>query len=123
MFQKFGSNLPQSLIDAATSISEAKVEPAKPDADSIARRKRLQALKDKQEDDAAEKSYKSDTGVRKVAGSSYGGAKQKDDDVNEEVEELDEISKSTYVSAMRTKTDPNDTRGNRDSGNQGCIAA
>ena len=115
MFQKFGSNLPQSLIDAATSISEAKVEPAKPDADAIARRKRLQALKDKQEDDAAEKSYKSDTGVRKVAGSSYGGAKQKDDDVNEEVEELDEISKSTYVSAMRTKTDPNDTRGNRDS--------
>lgn len=86
MFQKFGSNLPQSLIDAATSISEAKVEPAKPDADAIARRKRLQALKDKQEDDAAEKSYKSDTGVRKVAGSSYGGAKQKDDDVNEEMD-------------------------------------
>lgn len=79
MFQKFGSNLPQSLIDAASSITEAKVEPAKPDAEAIARRKRLQALKDKQEDDAAEKSYKSDTGVRKVAGSSYGGAKQKDD--------------------------------------------
>lgn len=90
MFQKFGSTLPQSLVDAAASISEAKVEPAKPDAEAIARRKRLQALKDKQEDDAAEKSYKQDTGVRKVQGSSYGGAKQKDDEVNEEVEELDE---------------------------------
>jgi hypothetical protein len=81
MFQKFGQGLPQSLIDAVSGImSEAKAdEPAAPDADAIARRKRLQALKDKAEDDAAENSYKKDTSVRKVAGSAYGGAKQKDD--------------------------------------------
>jgi hypothetical protein len=81
MFKKFGQDLPESLIDAVNSvISEAKDdEPAKPDADAIARRKRLQALRDKQEDDAAEKSIKQDTPVRKVAGTQYGGAKQKDD--------------------------------------------
>lgn len=104
MFQKFGSTLPQSLIDAASGITEAKVEPAKPDAEAIARRKRLQALKDKQEDDAAETSYKKDTNVRKVAGQAYGGAKQKDDEVNEEVEELDEIFSDDEAKAQRDDT-------------------
>jgi hypothetical protein len=84
MFKKFGQGLPESLVDIVSGMMEAKAdEPASPDAEAIARRKRLQALKDKQEDDAAETSYKKDTSVRKVAGSAYGGAKQKDDDVNE----------------------------------------
>lgn len=84
MFKKFGQGLPESLVDLVSGMMEAKSdEPAAPDAEAIARRKRLQALKDKQEDDAAETSYKKDTSVRKVAGSAYGGAKQKDDDVNE----------------------------------------
>jgi hypothetical protein len=84
MFKKFGQGLPESLVDIVSGMMEAKSdEPAAPDAEAIARRKRLQALKDKQEDDAAETSYKKDTSVRKVAGSAYGGAKQKDDDVNE----------------------------------------
>jgi hypothetical protein len=112
MFQKFGSTLPQSLVDAASSISEAKVEPAKPDAEAIARRKRLQALKDKQEDDAAETSYKKDTNVRKVAGQAYGGAKQKDDEVNEEVEELDELSKKTLGSYIKKASSSSDDRSN-----------
>jgi hypothetical protein len=84
MFKKFGQGLPESLVDIVSGMMEAKAdEPASPDAEAIARRKRLQALKDKQEDDAAETSYKKDNSVRKVAGSAYGGAKQKDDDVNE----------------------------------------
>lgn len=65
MFQKFGKEIPQSLVDAVSGImSEAKAdEPAAPDADAIARRKRLQAIKDKQEDDAAERG----TGEKKTS--------------------------------------------------------
>ena len=86
MFQKFGYTLPQDLIDAATKITEAKAdEPAAPDADAIARRKRLQALKDKQEDDAAERGgSKTTSSSRTVAGTAYGGAKQKAD-IDEEL--------------------------------------
>lgn len=90
MFEKFGRSIPQSLVDAVSRLmSEAKAdEPDAPDADAIARRKRLQALKDKQEDERAERGEKSDDkpAVRKVAGSAYGGAKQKDDDLEEETE-------------------------------------
>ena len=92
MFQKFGKDIPQSLVDMVSGImSEAKAdEPAAPDADAIARRKRLQAIKDKQEDDAAERGTgeKKSSGVRQVAGKAYGGAKQKDDK-----EEMDEAKK------------------------------
>ena len=45
----------QSMINAVYSVLEAKVEPAAPDAEAIARRKKLQAIKDKQEDERAEK--------------------------------------------------------------------
>ena len=92
MFQKFGQDVPQSLIDAVSNIMEAKDdEPAKPDADAIARRKRLQALKDKAEDDAAEHGYeKEKSSVRKIAGKAYGGAKQKD-----EPEQQDEAYKNS----------------------------
>lgn len=90
MFEKFGRSIPQSLVDAVSRLmSEAKAdEPAAPDADAIARRKRLQALKDKQEDERAERGEKSDDkpAVRKVSGSAYGGAKQKDDDLEEETD-------------------------------------
>jgi len=56
MFQKFGKDVPQSLVDAVADImGEAKVEPASPDKEAIERRKRLQALKDKQEDERAAK--------------------------------------------------------------------
>lgn len=89
MFQKFGKDIPQDLVDMVSGIMyEAKAdEPAAPDADAIARRKRLQAIKDKQEDDAAERGTgeKKSSGVRQVAGKAYGGAKQKDD--KEDMEE------------------------------------
>jgi hypothetical protein len=94
MFQKFGKEIPQSLVDAVSGIMyEAKAdEPAAPDADAIARRKRLQAIKDKQEDDAAERGAgeKKSSGVRQVAGKAYGGAKQKDDDLEESKKHMDE---------------------------------
>jgi hypothetical protein len=67
-------------------------EPSKPDADAVAKRKRLQALKDKQEDERAEKDdYDSKSSSRVVKGRAYGGAAQKDD---EDKDDLDEVSYS-----------------------------
>lgn len=80
MFKKFGQELPQSLVDVVSNIMEDKYEPAKPDADAVARKKKLDALRDKREADAAEKGYeKEKPTVRKIAGKAYGGAKQKDE--------------------------------------------
>ena len=67
-------------------------EPAKPDSDAVAKRKRLQALKDKQEDERAEKDdYDTKSSSRVVKGRAYGGSAQKDD---EEKDDLDEVSYS-----------------------------
>lgn len=55
----------QLFADYKKFVSEAASdEPAAPDADAIAKRKRLQAIKDRQEDNAAEKAYKKDSNVR-----------------------------------------------------------
>ena len=75
---KFAPHVPESLIDAVSLIlGEAKVEPDAPDAAAVARRKALQAIKDRQEDEKAEKGETKPQGVRKVAGTAYGGSKQK----------------------------------------------
>jgi len=76
---KFAPHVSESLIDAVSLIlDEAKVEPDAPDAAAIARRKALQAIKDKQEDEKAEKGEdKPKNASTKVAGHQYGGAKQK----------------------------------------------
>lgn len=80
MSSKFAPDVPSSLIDAVSSIlGEAKVEPAKPDPEAVARKKKLDALRDKQEADKAEKGETKPAGVRKVAGTAYGGSKQKDE--------------------------------------------
>ena len=63
-------------------------EPAKPDSDAVAKRKRLQALKDKQEDERAEKGDDYKSSSRFVKGRAYGGAAQKDD----EDKDLDEVA-------------------------------
>ena len=87
MFQK--DKVTQSMIDAVNQVlGEAKVEPAKPDPEAIARKKKLDALRDKQDAEKAEKGH-SPSATRKVAGHAYGGAKQKDDEMDEEVK-LDE---------------------------------
>jgi hypothetical protein len=77
------------------NLSEAAYdEPAPVDADAVAKRKRLQALKDKQEDERAEPSgEKTNTPIRKVAGNAYGGAAQKDD-LDEGVQFGDKIDNS-----------------------------
>ena len=63
-------------------------EPADVDSDAVAKRKRLQALKDKQEDERAEKGdYDSKSSTRVVKGRAYGGAAQKDDEDKDELEE------------------------------------
>jgi len=55
----------QLYADYRAFVAEAAAdEPAEPDADAIAKRKRLQAIKDRQEDERAEKAYKTDSNVR-----------------------------------------------------------
>lgn len=101
----------QLFADYKKFVSEAASdEPAAPDADAIARRKRLQALKDKQEDDRAEKGSTS-SGPRKVGGTSYGGSKSKDDaDLDEN--QLDELSPRTLQNyAGKAKSQGNWAKG------------
>ena len=63
-------------------------EPEAPNADAIAKRKRLQALKDRQEDERD--SYSDNkSNVRKVAGKAYGGAAQKDDADKDDLDEME----------------------------------
>jgi hypothetical protein len=62
-------------------------EPAKPDSDAVAKRKRLQALKDKQEDERAEKGDDYKSASRFVKGRAYGGSAQKDDEDKDELDE------------------------------------
>jgi hypothetical protein len=68
-------------MDKLTGVKEAKdYDAPAPDPEAVARRKRLQALQDKREDEAMEKGAKKDKPtIRKVAGKAYGGAKQKDE--------------------------------------------
>ena len=82
---KFAPHVPESLIDAVSLIlDEAKVEPDAPDAAAVARRKALQAIKDRQEDEKAEKGEdKPETG-RKVHKGTY-GTSYKGDEVDEGV--------------------------------------
>ena len=69
-------------------------EPDAPDESAVAKRKRLQALKDKQEDERAEKGdYDSKSSTRVVKGRAYGGAAQKDD----EEKDLDESGLQYYT--------------------------
>jgi hypothetical protein len=76
----------EPMKSAAKSAKEH--EPAKPDSDAVAKRKRLQALKDKQEDERAEKGeYDSKSSSRVVKGRAYGGAAQKDDEDKDELDE------------------------------------
>jgi hypothetical protein len=94
-FEKFKKSNPDcKLADFVAAmrkkekgLSEAAYdEPAAPDAEAIAKRKRLQAIKDRQEEkDSNYSDNKSN--VRTVAGKAYGGAAQKDD-----VSDLDEVA-------------------------------
>jgi hypothetical protein len=82
----------EPMKSAAKSAKEH--EPAKPDSDAVTKRKRLQALKDKQEDERAEKGeYDSKSSSRVVKGRAYGGAAQKDD----EDKDLDESGLQYYT--------------------------
>ena len=62
-------------------------EPDAPDESAVAKRKRLQALKDKQEDERAEKGDDYKSASRFVKGRAYGGSAQKDDEDKDELEE------------------------------------
>ena len=71
-----------------------KLEPADVDKDAVAKRKRLQALKDKQEDERAEKGDDDKSASRFVKGRAYGGSAQKDD---EDKDDLDEGAKPDFL--------------------------
>ena len=98
-YEKYKAKHPDCTLAefvAAMKKREAKMnegkfdEPAAPDADAIAKRKRLQAIKDRQEDERG--SYGSEkSNVRKVAGKAYGGSAQKD---APETDDLDEAGYS-----------------------------
>jgi len=95
MFQKFGKDIPQALIDAVSGImSEAKADEMPPiDKDAAAARKARQARLDAIEDAKAEKESgeKKPSSVRTVAGKAYGGSKQKDEpEQQDESHEVDE---------------------------------
>jgi hypothetical protein len=83
---KYGAEVNTAIHN---SLHEGKYdEPEAPNADAVAKRKRLQALKDRQEDERAERGgSNTNTPIRKVAGKAYGGAAQKDD-----VSDLDEVA-------------------------------
>ena len=69
-------------------------EPDAPDESAVAKRKRLQALKDKQEDERAERGDDDKSASRFVKGRAYGGSAQKDD---EDKDELDEGAKPDFL--------------------------
>jgi len=82
----------EPMKSAAKDAKDA--EPAKIDKSAVEKRKRLQALKDKQEDERAEKGdYDSKSSSRFVKGRAYGGAAQKDD----EEKDLDESGLQAYL--------------------------
>jgi len=81
----------EPMKSAAKSAKEH--EPAKVDKSAVEKRKRLQALKDKQEDERAERGDDHKSHVRKVKGKAYGGAAQKDD----EEKDLDESGLQAYL--------------------------
>ena len=73
-------------------LAEGKYdEPEAPNAEAIAKRKRLQAIKDRQEDERDSRGSEK-SNVRKVAGKAYGGSAQKD---APEADDLDEALSST----------------------------
>ena len=84
-------NTDEPMKSAAKSAK--KHEPADIDKDAVAKRKRLQALKDKQEDERAEKGDDHKSASRFVKGRAYGGSAQKDD----EDKDLDESGLQAYL--------------------------
>ena len=80
---KVSAALADKKIEVAQSImaTEAKVEPDAPDADRVDNRKRLQAIKDKQVDERAEKGEgeKKSSNVRNIKGT-YGTSHKEDDE-------------------------------------------
>ena len=65
------------MKEEVEQIEEKKYEPEPPNAEAIARKKRLDAIRDRQEE--KNRGNKSTSNVRKVEGNRYGGAKQKDE--------------------------------------------
>ena len=121
---KFAPHVPESLIDAVSLIlGEAKVEPDAPDAAAVARRKALQAIKDRQEDEKAEKGETKPQGIRKVAGTAYGGSKQKHEPEIEEELKGDQHKIDANKNGKIDADDFKKLRGEELKGNQHKIDA
>lgn len=87
---------------------KADDEPDEPNETAIAKRKRLQALKDKQEDERMERGEddKPKSAVRTVQGKAYGGSKQKDDVDGEKEEKPAKKEEKAANKKEDTKTAP-----------------
>ena len=95
-------------------------EPAAPNKEAILKRKHMQALKDKQEDERAGRASAPSSHVRKIAGKAYGGAAQKDapeaDDLDEEYSSTGgEITKKGNVTTHKAKKYGGEQDNSRDS--------
>lgn len=110
-YEKYKAKNPDCTLAefvAAMKKREAKMneaaydEPAAPDAEAIAKRKRLQAIKDRQEDERAMGGKdETNTPIRKVAGKAYGGAAQAD--------EPNEFEKGNFIQRKKSiNLGPND---------------
>ena len=69
------------------AVKEGEYDPAPIDPAAVEKRKRLQAIKDRQEAERAEKGDDHKSTVRTIKGKAYGGAAQKDD-----ADDLDEVA-------------------------------
>ena len=96
-YKKFKAKNPdaklQDFIDAMKKkehgVNEGEYDPAPIDPEAVAKRKRLQALKDRAEDEGDIFAKEKNTPIRKVAGKAYGGAAQHD---APEADDLDEVA-------------------------------
>ena len=94
----------KKVQEEAEQIDEKKYEPEEYNADAAAARKKREAHAEARRQKAEDEALGGDKPtVRKVAGKAYGGAAQKDD-VNEEVEQIDEVSLGTSPDKLRART-------------------
>lgn len=97
-------------------VDEAHDEPAAPDAEAIAKRKAREAAARRREEKANDAEYgwevpekKTKTSaVRKVAGKAYGGAKQKDIDIDEADDHYDDYRKRKMADRLARGISPDE---------------
>jgi len=92
----------KKVEEEVEQIDEKKYEPAEYNAAAAAARKKREAHEERRRE--ARENGEDKPKVRKIAGKAYGGAAQKDDeDMNEEFEQIDEVSLGTSPDKLRAR--------------------